>query len=122
MHKNTYNLEKTNKLINKKEFDKVFKSPKVAYSKEFVVLAIKNKECCNAKFGVIVAKKKIKQANKRNKIKRIVREFFRLNKNKFASLNFIFIANKNIDKFQNQALFKSLNASCTKLQKLLVTS
>jgi ribonuclease P protein component len=48
------------------------------------------------RIGIIVSKK-VGNAVKRNRIKRLIRAFFRLNKYRLENLDYVFIAKNNID-------------------------
>ena len=72
---------KTRRLLNKKEYDDVFARGKRCATKLFYSMSVDAGEG-QGKLGLIVAKKKLKLATGRNKVKRLVREWFRRNKNK----------------------------------------
>jgi ribonuclease P protein component len=72
---------KTRRLLNKKEYDDVFARGKRHATKSFYSISVDAGEG-QGKLGLIVAKKKLKLATGRNKVKRLVREWFRRNKNK----------------------------------------
>ncbi|MCH9690119.1 MAG: ribonuclease P protein component [Gammaproteobacteria bacterium] len=73
-----YGFNKTHRLLTKKDFDLVFKHALRKTSAEFTVLfKLNNLE--SARLGLVLSKKVIRKAHDRNKIKRIIRESFRLN-------------------------------------------
>ncbi len=55
------------------------------------------------RLGIIVSKK-VGNAVKRNRVKRVVRAFFRLNKALIQKLDYIFIAKNNIDNISYKQL------------------
>jgi ribonuclease P protein component len=66
------------------------------------------------RLGIIVSKK-AGNAVKRNRIKRLVRAFFRVNKNNLQKADHIFIAKKNIDTLTYTQVEKELGKIlCTK--------
>ena len=73
-------LKKKNRLLDKKKFDSVFQSPSKTSDKYFTLLFCKNNKSYS-RLGLVISKKKCKLAVNRNKIKRIIRESFRTNKN-----------------------------------------
>lgn len=79
-----FTFKKGEKLCYEKSIDRLFKDGKsfVAYPLRVVFLAMqaddKQQDLC--KLLISVPKRKFKRANKRNRIKRLVRESYRLNK------------------------------------------
>ncbi len=69
-------LSKQNRLIKKKDFEKVFKEGK-GYRKDFLFLKTNKNDLDFTRFGFIVSKKISNKAVARNKIKRQLREIVR---------------------------------------------
>ena len=70
-----------------------------------------------ARLGLIVAKKNVRLAVKRNRIKRVVRESFRLNQQTLACVDVIFLARKGLEQLQPVAQNKILLDSWRKLSR-----
>ncbi len=68
-----------------------------------------------ARLGLIVAKKNIRLAVKRNRIKRVVRDSFRLNQQSLVTLDIIFLARRGLDKLEPAEQQKVLLQSWRKL-------
>lgn len=68
------------------------------------------------RLGLLVGKKKVKKAVKRNKIKRIVRESFRLNKYNLTGLDIVFISQFGIDKIMPKEIKLTLDRQWLKLK------
>lgn len=83
-------------LKTKAEFKRVFDHSKKINQKHLLALFIKNK-MVHARLGIIVSKRVSKSAVVRNRIKRIVRESFRLNQNYLTGLDIIVIARQQCD-------------------------
>lgn len=95
--------------------------PRIALSKKtnekfFLILTKKNKYNY-PRLGLIVAKKNVKLAVKRNRIKRIVRESFRNNKDLIKNIDIVFIAKPGIDKLSSKELRNKIENQWEKLQK-----
>ncbi|HET9678482.1 MAG TPA: ribonuclease P protein component [Buchnera sp. (in: enterobacteria)] len=69
------------RLLNRKDFNYVFLNPKRIAFKELVLLSRKNDTFQHSRIGIIISKKNIKKSNERNRIKRLVRETFRISQN-----------------------------------------
>ncbi len=68
-----------------------------------------------ARLGLIVAKKNVRLAVKRNRIKRVVRNSFRLNQQPLEALDIIFLARRGLDKLEPAQQQKVLLHSWRKL-------
>ena len=73
------------------EFEEVFKKGKNFHTKYFKIFYKKN-SLGFPRLGIVVGKKFIASAVKRNFLKRIIRETFRKNKNKFDSNDVVFLS------------------------------
>ena len=84
----------------------------------FLFLA-KCTEQSQSRLGIIVAKKKVRRAHERNRIKRIARESFRLNQHDLDLLDIVVMPKAGIDTIPNVELHKQLQFAWQKLQRLV---
>lgn len=98
------------------EFKKVFADPFRSTDKYFTVLAISNKHNYS-RLGLAIAKKNIKQAVKRNKIKRSVRENFRLQQHQLGNLDIVVLARREAAMASQHVLRLSLERHWLRLVK-----
>lgn len=89
------------------QFKAVFEQPLRASTPELTILARHN-NLDIPRLGLTVAKKHLKRAHDRNRIKRIVRESFRLKQHELPSADFVFVAKGGIGKLDNATLFAML--------------
>ena len=75
------------------EYEAIFKNSKRLRTRHFDILYTQN-SLGYARAGLVVGKKNVRSAVKRNRIKRVVREVFRNNKSLFDSLDLVFLAKK----------------------------
>ncbi len=102
---------KSLRLLNKKQFDRVFfRSRKVSSNYFTVLLHYRQGEDLTRKprLGLIVSKKVDKRAVVRNRIKRLVRESFRRQQD-LAACDVVVIARPLASKTDNRALLSSLD-------------
>lgn len=78
-----FSFKKEERIKKRSDFNAVFKNGKIVKSKFYNCRYLKN--CLNYNRIGIVISKKIGNSVKRNYEKRIIREFFRQNKNKFIN-------------------------------------
>lgn len=89
------------------QFKAVFENPFRASTPQMTLLARLN-TAENPRLGLTVAKKHLKRAHDRNRIKRIVRESFRLKQHELPNMDFVFVAKGGIGKLDNATLFETL--------------
>ena len=97
----------------------VFNQPIRSSDKLLTILAKKNLTNDQARLGLAIAKKSVKTAVHRNRIKRLTREFFRLNQNKIACADYVILARSGIDKMDNKFINQSLAKQFNYLKKKL---
>lgn len=108
-----YRFSPQNRLRSKGDFDKVFQGVRVG-SKAFVVYA---KPDSIAKIGIIISKKNVKLAVRRNRIKRMAREWYRLHPVQHVQL--VIIANRAADALTNVEIQQCLDRLLQRLQARL---
>ncbi len=103
------------------EFKRVFAKPERSSDKYFTVLAIVN-ELDHPRLGLAIAKKNIRRAVDRNKIKRSARESFRLRQHDISNLDFVVMARREAAIANSKTLQASLDKHWLKLTKQCVLS
>ena len=88
-----YSFPKELKIRKSSEYERIFGTAKRFKSKHFNILYVRN-SLGYSRAGIVVGKKNVRSAVKRNRIKRAVREVFRNNKSLFDSLDVVFLAKK----------------------------
>jgi ribonuclease P protein component len=80
-----YTFSKAERLCSKNQIDLLFSQGKSIRQYPFTLLYCQNPELPTSWPQVLisVSKKKFKRANKRNRVKRLIREIYRLNKHQF---------------------------------------
>ncbi len=95
------------RLSQPSHYRRVFDGPNVKVSsKAFLLLAVENTDG-PSRVGIIVAKKQIRLASRRNRIKRIVREQFRLSP-LGRSMDLVVLARTPADKLDNSAIWQDI--------------
>ena len=102
------------------EFKRVFAKAERSTDKYFTVLAIVN-ELDHPRLGLAIAKKNIKRAVDRNKIKRAARESFRLQQQVMTNLDIVVMARRDAAIANSKTLQASLDKHWLKLIKRCAT-
>ena len=84
----------------------------------FLFLA-KVSEQPRSRLGIVVAKKKVRRAHERNRIKRLARESFRLHQQNIELLDIVVMPKMGIDTISNAELHQQLQFAWQKLQRLV---
>ncbi|WP_251358547.1 ribonuclease P protein component [Kangiella sp. TOML190] len=106
----------TQRLLTAKQYKQVFTNPVKATSKDFTLLACSN-SCNHPRLGLIVAKKNVRFAVDRNRLKRLVRESFRHQQSLLPAIDCVILARRGSSERSNQVLFGQLEALWEKIAK-----
>lgn len=79
----SFTFPKNEKLKGKTDIDRLFQKGKWVVSHPIKLIYLKNDNITDFKLGVSVSKRFFKKAHDRNRIKRLLREYYRLNKSRF---------------------------------------
>lgn len=90
------------------DFQRVFQQACRSTSPEFTVLAIANQQAY-PRLGLAIAKKHVRRAVDRNRIKRLIRESFRHNQVLLSGLDIVVLARKGVDDCANETLTSALD-------------
>ncbi len=112
----TYSFKKDQRILSRKEFVELSRTGDVVNNKHFT--AVYKKSTGEQKRLGITVTKKIGCAVERNRIKRIVREYFRLNNRRIAGCwDINIIARKKVSKTQSKQAFFSLGGIFEKIAR-----
>jgi ribonuclease P protein component len=105
-----------NRLLSASDYKQVFSKPVRTVDKYFTILARVRKTGSDKidvdeepRLGLAISKKNTRLAVDRNKLKRVVRESFRHNKEKVCGLDMVVMAKFGAAKADNSVLFESLS-------------
>jgi ribonuclease P protein component len=98
------------------DYQQVFAKPAKSSDRYFTVLATRN-TLSGPRLGLAIAKKNIRKAVARNRIKRVARESFRLRQYHLSNLDFVVLARRDAANAAPEVLAKSLERHWLKLLK-----
>lgn len=103
----TYAFDRESRLLTPDHFQSVFSKPIRFGSSHFTILITPNTQP-NNRLGLAIAKKRVKLAVQRNRIKRQVRESFRLNQHNLPNIDIVVMVKSGIDKLDNREINQQL--------------
>lgn len=110
-------FNKSERLLNSADYKRVFDDVRFkSADNHFTVLATSNIPD-NARLGIIIAKKNIRRAVRRNHIKRVIRESFRHHKACLTGMDIIVLTRSGALEAPNPLLFRSLEKHWRRLTK-----
>jgi ribonuclease P protein component len=109
------------RLLTPAHYEYVFNNAVPAVSPQITLLARSNISN-NPRLGITIAKKRVKHAHDRNRLKRVIRESFRLQKQSLPNVDIVVVAKSGLDKLSNQELFSLLNKLWKKLAQRCAAS
>lgn len=81
-------FSRKSRLISKQDFQSVFVNPN-KFTYKYLLICYRPNQSGYAKLGIMLPKRFVKRAVDRNGIRRVIRESFRLNKEKLKSLDIV---------------------------------
>lgn len=104
------------RLLTPSHFENVFSNAIPAVSPKLTLLG-KHTELSHPRLGITVSKKNVRKAHDRNRVKRLIRESFRIQQHRLPNIDIVVVVKPGLDKQSNQEIFKLLD----KLWKKLAT-
>jgi ribonuclease P protein component len=111
-----YTFPRESRLLTPAHFSNVFADATPAPSKYVTLLAKINPELSNSRLGITIAKNRVRKAHDRNRLKRVIRENFRLHQHFLPNIDIIVIGKSNLDTLSNQEFNDLLNKLWIKLK------
>ena len=111
---NTFSRE--SRLLTPAHFEAVFNSAIPAVSPHLTLLA-RSTMLNQPRLGITISKKRVKKAHDRNRLKRIIRESFRLSKHSLPCVDIVVVGKSGLDTLSNHDLFLLLNKLWKKLAR-----
>lgn len=95
---------KQSRLLKAGEYKAVFSNAQFKVSCRYLLFLANSNGNSRSRIGLVVAKKNVPTAVQRNRIKRQIREYFRLNSEVLDGLDLVVLVRKDADKLHNREL------------------
>ena len=103
------------RLLNARDYSQVFDQVDARASHKYLLLLARQNSGSGHRLGLVVAKKSVRLAVQRNRIKRVAREFFRTLPPDGLSLDVVLLTRRGIDQLDNAELSTILQQQWQKL-------
>jgi len=113
----TLAFSKSLRLLNASDYKAVFDDAPLRSSHSQLLVLAKFNQGSYPRLGLVIAKKNIRLAVQRNRIKRILRETFRLKQQSLQGIDAVVLARRNLDSLTNEELHKLFNKQWNRVIK-----
>ncbi len=110
-------FDKSCRLLNATDYKAVFDDVKWKTSSKEILCLGRNNGLKHPRLGLVIAKKNIRHAVQRNRVKRIIRESFRLHQHQLPAIDMIILARAGLGDFSNTELHIEITKMWSRLIK-----
>jgi len=108
-------FSKSSRLLNAADFKAVFDDVKFKVSIKEILCLSRQNSLNHPRLGLVMAKKNIRQSVQRNRVKRIMRDSFRLHQHKLPSVDIIILARAGLGELSNEQIHHEMNKMWSRL-------
>jgi len=112
-----FTFGKSLRLLNARDYRGVFDNAQLKISHQRLLILARSNSSKTPRLGLVIAKKNIRLAVQRNRIKRILRESFRLRQETLIGLDIVVLARRGLDDLDNQQLHQLFHQQWQRLEK-----
>lgn len=110
-------FRRSQRLLNAADFQNVFSEPPLRASHQHCLILAKPNNLGYNRLGLVIAKKNIRLAVHRNRIKRLIRESFRHLPSNNAGIDAIVLARKGLGEVDNPGVTQIMDKQWLRIQK-----
>ena len=114
----TYKFNRESRLLTPGQFQQVLSKP-LRFGSSHITILITPNNLDNNRLGLAIAKKRVKLAVQRNRIKRQIRESFRLNQHNLPHIDMVVMVKSGTDKLENKEIIRQLEKIWRKMNQRL---
>jgi ribonuclease P protein component len=108
------------RLLTASDYSHIFQDVQIRVSSQNYLILARQQELETARLGIIVAKKNVKLAVQRNRIKRLLRESFRNERADLPPYDLIILVKKGANLVENNALLSELEYLWRKFRRKII--
>jgi len=92
------------RLLTSGDFSRVFDRAEVKVPERHLLILARPNDLGHPRIGFVISKKNVRRAVKRNRVRRIIRESFRLHQHQLPALDMVILARKGLDTLEGPEL------------------
>ena len=115
----SFAFSRDKRLCSAADFKQVFDRADIKVSSRHLLILAKVSDHDHSRLGLVIAKKNIRKATGRNRVKRHIRESFRLKQGELGHLDIVVLARRGLDELENYDINKLLTRQWHKLARRL---
>lgn len=117
MSASQFGFGKNLRLLNAKEYQQVFDNVTWKISSSHFVFLASSNTLPHPRLGLVIAKRRVRTAVHRNRIKRLLRDHFRLQQHILPDVDFIVLVRPGVDKKDNSELNREITKCLQRISK-----
>lgn len=110
-------FERKKRLLKPFEFKRVFDNTELRSGTSKILVLASANQLDTPRIGFVFAKKNMKRAVDRNRVKRIIRESFRQHQSKMPALDFVILGRKGLSELDNTEIRAMIDALWFRLKR-----
>ena len=110
-------FSKSLRLLSAGDYQAVFDDAPIRASHPQLLILARANDTQSPRLGLVIAKRNIKLAVQRNRIKRILRESFRMRQDQLCGLDAIVLARRGLDNLDNEAMRDLIDKQWRRVEK-----
>ncbi len=103
------------RLLTGRDFQSVFDDVQLKVPDQPILILARPNNLSHPRLGFVISKKNIRQAVKRNRVRRIIRESFRLNQDNLPAVDMIILARQGLGELENDQVHKLMKKCWSRL-------
>ena len=105
------------RLLTGRDFQYVFDNAQLKVPDQTILILARPNNLGHSRLGFVISKKNIRQAVKRNRVRRIIRESFRLHQHELPAVDIVILARLGLDTLDNPDLHRMIERCWSRLIK-----
>lgn len=114
---NEFSYPRQLRLLTGGDFKQVFSRARIKVSEQHLLILACPNGLDHSRIGFVISKKNIRLAVNRNRVRRIIRESFRLNQHRLPNVDIVILARKGLGDIENPEVHKLIDRSWSRLIK-----
>ncbi len=108
---------RSRRLLTAENYSRVFDGSEARASHKHLLILARTNQLPTHRLGLVIAKKNVRKAVQRNRVKRLAREFFRQLPTPVTGFDAVLLARRGIDELDNHAINTALQQQWDKLER-----